>query len=76
MQTIKFLRNFFTKGIEIHSSFYHIFLVFFSKEIKFKIFKIGNFQIFDFFKISNLKIEKSPNFEFKKSSNFGPVPKR
>jgi hypothetical protein len=36
MQMIDFLRNFFIKGLEIHSSFYRIFLDFF------KVLKIEN----------------------------------
>jgi hypothetical protein len=35
MQMIDFLRNFFTKGLEIHSSFYRIFQIF-------EIFNISN----------------------------------
>jgi hypothetical protein len=54
---IEFLRNFFTKELEIHSSFYHIFL---DKKSNFKI-KNLNFETFQ-----NLKFEKSMKFEFKK----------
>jgi hypothetical protein len=61
MQTIEFLRNFFTKGLEIHSSFFIVFFQFFSKKIQFQNKKFG---IWNF---SNLKFKKSPNFE--------PVPK-
>jgi hypothetical protein len=66
MQTINFLRNFFTKGIEIYSSFLSYFLDFLKK------FKIGIFQKNYF---SKFQIKKSPNFKFKKSLNFEPVPK-
>jgi hypothetical protein len=55
MQTIEFLRNFFTKGLEIHSSFYHIFLDFF-QIFKIKIFNFEIFYNFGFPKMSNLKI--------------------
>jgi hypothetical protein len=41
MQTIEFLRNSFTKGLEIHCSFYRIFSIFFKK---FK-FKFSNIKI-------------------------------
>jgi hypothetical protein len=44
MQTIDFLRNFFIKGLEIHSSFYCFFLDFF------KVLKIEKIQNFDFSK--------------------------
>jgi hypothetical protein len=64
MQTIDFLRNFFIKGLEIHSSFYCFFLDFF------KVLKIEKIQNFDF-----LKFEKSSNFEFKNLPNFKPVRK-
>jgi hypothetical protein len=37
MQAIEFLRNFFTKRLEIHSSFYRIFQIF-SKMLKFQNF--------------------------------------
>jgi hypothetical protein len=42
MQTIKFLRNFFTKGFKIHSRFYRILSDFFKnlKFSKFRFFKI------------------------------------
>jgi hypothetical protein len=61
MQTIEFLRNFFTKRLEIHYSFLLYFPDFF-KNLKFQnsnmnIFKISIFQ--------NFKCEKSPKFEFK-----------
>jgi hypothetical protein len=41
MQMIKFLRNFFTKGLEIHSGFYRIFWDIF-------IFKISKLKITKF----------------------------
>jgi hypothetical protein len=44
MQTIDFLRNFFIKGLEIHSSFLSFFLDFF------KVLKIEKLKIFDFSK--------------------------
>jgi hypothetical protein len=73
MQSIDFLRNFFTKGLEIHYSF----LSYFSKKIKF--FKLSNFKIkkchLKIFNFLTFNFEKSPNFEFKKSPNFEPVPK-
>jgi hypothetical protein len=59
MQTIEFLRTFFNKWLEIHSSFYHIF-PYFSKFLKFQISKL-KFSIFQKLKfkkyqISNLEI--------------------
>jgi hypothetical protein len=66
MQMIEFLGNFFTKGLEIHSSFYCIFpdsFIFF----KFKIskFKTSYKKLFKIliFQISNLK---TLNFKLKK----------
>jgi hypothetical protein len=47
MQTINFLRNFFTKGIEIYSSFLSYFSRFFKK------IQNWNFPKKLFFKISN-----------------------
>jgi hypothetical protein len=54
-----FLRNFFTKELEIHYSFYRIFLDFFS------LFKIWKSHIWKFSTFRIFKIEKSPKFEFK-----------
>jgi hypothetical protein len=66
MQTIDFLRNFFIKGLKIHSSFNCIFPDF-SKKLEFQNKKIDFyfFQIFDFsdFQISNLKNHQIPNFK-------------
>jgi hypothetical protein len=58
MQAMEFLRNFFTKGLEIHTSFFVFFQIFFSKLLKCQIKKL-------IFKISIFQFEKSPNFELK-----------
>jgi hypothetical protein len=57
MQTIEFLRNFFTKGLEIHDSFYRNFSSFFKK------IRISNFKII----VS--KFEKKSNFRVVNISN-------
>jgi hypothetical protein len=74
MQTIKFLRNFFTKGLEIHSSF-TVFFRFFNLKFQYSKLKISNLEFFKKFIFQNLKFEKSLTFEFKKLLNFKPVPK-
>jgi hypothetical protein len=55
MQTINFLRNFFTKELEIHYSFYRIFLDF-SVYLKFENLIFENFQHFEFSKLKNHQI--------------------
>jgi hypothetical protein len=67
MQTIDFLRNFFIKGLKIHSSFNCIFLDF-SKKLEVQNKKLNFilfFQNFDFsnFQNSNLKNHQIPNFK-------------
>jgi hypothetical protein len=52
MQMIDFLRNIFTKNLEIQSSFLSYFSDFF-KNLKFQ-----KFQKIDFSKLSNFKFEK------------------
>jgi hypothetical protein len=75
MQMIEFLGNFFTKGLEIHSSFYCIFPDSFNF-LKFKIskFKTSYKKLFEIliFQNSNLKNTK---FQIKKMLNFEPVSK-
>jgi hypothetical protein len=56
MQTIEFLRNFFTKGLEIHSSFYCVFLDFFFKILKISISQFFKISIFQNFKFGNHRI--------------------
>jgi hypothetical protein len=48
MQMIDFLRNFFTKGLEIHSSFYRIFQIF-------EIFNISNLKKINFYFFFNFQ---------------------
>jgi hypothetical protein len=63
MQTNKFLGNVFTKGLEIHSSFFVFFQMFLKKiKIKSSNLKILNFSYLKNHQISNLKNHRILNW--------------